>query len=45
LIVVAAGAAIFLIAKVVWVAGSKRKHRRHVQADNVLETAKQENCE
>ncbi len=42
LIVVAAGAAIFFLAKIGWAAASKRRQGRRVQADKVREAAKQE---
>ena len=42
LIVVAAGAAIFFLAKIGWAAAGKRRQGRHVQADKVREAAKQE---
>jgi hypothetical protein len=42
LIVVAAGAAIFFLAKIGWAAAGKRRQGRHVQADKLREAAKQE---
>ena len=42
LIVVAAGAAIFFVAKIGWAAAGKRRQGRHVQADKLREAAKQE---
>jgi Flp pilus assembly protein TadB len=42
LIVIAAAAAMLLVATLVWIAGNKRKQRRHREADKVREAARQE---
>ena len=42
LIVVVAIAAIVLIAAIAWVARNKRNQHRHIEADKIRETAKEE---